>query len=344
MLGDVIMIDQSAIMTEAQPTIAIYCNEQFKKVITSTENFVTWFDKLLMGEIDSDQPYLIKHHVRMIYLCFAIEGGSDDPFKEGQDLDCDDDADITMHVTEGHNKNTGNTYYVLTVIDKFDERSKCSTRQYESDHWKSIFLQYYMDKHSLSVPDYPRKGVIFKDMSPILANPIAYKEMIYVMKQVINKFGSVNYIAGLDSRGYYFGPTLAHELGCGFIPVRKTKKIPKGKGVEIITEEFTTEYSEDSFGLIRNKKYENCTVVILDDLLATGGSIKAATKVLTNAGLTVKGVVTAYDVPGLRDKSLDITNNDNNTDINATYPIYTLCRPGFDVVRDMKKYPNSFFY
>jgi ribose-phosphate pyrophosphokinase len=176
---------------------------------------------------------------------------------------------------------------------------------------QSCVDRFYIDHYARYVPDFPRPGVLFKDITPIMVDPtllgIVNSQLVWI---VTNNFPDIDYIAGLDSRGFYFAPVLAQMLGKGFIPIRKALKLPvtesdRNDRTKIVVESYSTEYSEDQFGLIPEEVYIGKRVLILDDLLATGGSIEAATNVLANAGMAVAGALTVYDVRGLRDMAYE---------------------------------------
>ncbi len=192
----------------------------------------------------------------------------------------------------------------------------------------SCVYQFYLNRFARYIPDYPREGVLFKDITPIVSDKNLLNYLFRELERVVKyNYSDVDYFAGLDARGFYFAPTLSQIFGKGFIPIRKASKLPKTD--QVITESYETEYSEDQFGLIPDENYQGKNVLIIDDLLATGGSIDGAQKVLTNAGLNVLGAVTVYDVESLR---------------NVEKPVktFSLVRPNIcvsdqNVVMDVKK-------
>ena len=182
------------------------------------------------------------------------------------------------------------------------------------DHVAQItdaFEKYIIDSNTSHIPDYPKAGIMFKDMTPIMTNHDLLNIMYVMLERMItNNFdlSQIDYFAGLDARGFYLAPVLARVFKKGFIPVRKASKLPKSDSVKIVTASYDTEYSNDEFGLHYRDEYtidtdknkRKKTVLILDDLLATGGSIVGAAKVLEAVGLMVVGAVTVYDVTPLR--------------------------------------------
>jgi ribose-phosphate pyrophosphokinase len=182
--------------------------------------------------------------------------------------------------------------------------------------------KFIIDINTDIIPNYPKPGIMFKDMTSITINHTLLNIMYVLLEKMItNNFDltQIDYFAGLDSRGFYFAPILARIFKKGFIPVRKANKIPKDEAIKIASASYDTEYSTDEFSLHYRSEYcmntgisqRNKTVLILDDLLATGSSIIGASKVLKNVGLDVIGAVTIYDVPALRSTSKEKLNNNN---------------------------------
>lgn len=175
---------------------------------------------------------------------------------------------------------------------------------------KDCLEKFMIDDFTDMIPDYPKPGVMFKHMTSITVNPTLLNTMYDLLERMIHSnfdVDQIDYFAGLDARGFYFAPVLAKIFKKGFIPVRKAKKIPRSDTYKIATQSYGTEYSEDEFGLEYRDEFmveagkPKKNVLILDDLLATGGSLIGASSVLQKVGLTVVGAVTVYDVPVLRE-------------------------------------------
>ena len=129
------------------------------------------------------------------------------------------------------------------------------------------------------VQDFPTKGIVFKDITPLLKNPLALKFasaalLALVADQKIDK------VVGMESRGFFFGPILASELKAGFVPVRKSGKLP----AETITELYTLEYGVDSLEIHADSLVKGEKVLIHDDVLATGGTAVAVSKLVERLG------------------------------------------------------------
>ncbi len=126
-------------------------------------------------------------------------------------------------------------------------------------------------RHLRDVPDFPRAGIVFKDISPVLADPQAFSEAIAAMAAPW-RGQPLDAIIGIESRGFILGAALAHELGVGFIPARKPGKLP-GRTIGI---DYGLEYGRDRLELQADAFAPGSRVLVVDDVLATGGTLKAA--------------------------------------------------------------------
>ncbi len=129
------------------------------------------------------------------------------------------------------------------------------------------------------VPDFPKKGIIFKDITTLLNNQEAFKSSIDLLADECKKY-SVESIIGIESRGFIFGTPLALELNTGFVPIRKPGKLP----ADVISETYELEYGSDSIEIHKDAISPGQKVVIIDDLLATGGTASAACKLVEKIG------------------------------------------------------------
>ena len=121
------------------------------------------------------------------------------------------------------------------------------------------------------VPDFPKKGIMFFDITTMLKNPDAVEEVANCLYDMYKDKG-VTKVVGLESRGFIFAPILANKLHVGFVPIRKPGKLP----ADTIEQSYTKEYGTDTLQMHKDAINENDVVLIHDDLLATGGSMKAA--------------------------------------------------------------------
>ncbi|MCK5023551.1 MAG: adenine phosphoribosyltransferase [Candidatus Aenigmarchaeota archaeon] len=150
-----------------------------------------------------------------------------------------------------------------------------------------------------TVPHFPKEGVMFKDITTLLQDSDAFR---YVIAEMLKKIEGkkIDKVVSAESRGFIFGSVLAHELGAGFVPLRKPGKLP----AKTIKEEFDTEYSKDAFEIHEDSVKKGENVLIVDDLLATGGTLKASVKLIERLGGNIVGisVLIELDFLGGRDK------------------------------------------
>ena len=126
------------------------------------------------------------------------------------------------------------------------------------------------------VPDFPKEGILFRDITTLIKNPEGLKIAVDTLYEIY-KDEKIDYVAGIESRGFIFGMPLAYKLGCGFIPVRKPNKLP----CEVISEEYALEYGTDKIEIHKDALKAGDRVLIVDDLLATGGTAAAAAKLIS---------------------------------------------------------------
>jgi adenine phosphoribosyltransferase len=139
--------------------------------------------------------------------------------------------------------------------------------------------------HIVEVPDFPKPGISFKDITPVLKNAEAYRFVIDRMYDEFRDRG-VDLVLGVESRGFLFGAPLAVKLGRGFIPVRKPGKLPR----ERISASYALEYGVDALEVHRDAVRDGQKVVLVDDVLATGGTIAACAQLVRKLGGEVVGV------------------------------------------------------
>lgn len=145
------------------------------------------------------------------------------------------------------------------------------------------------------VPNFPKPGILFRDISPLLANPDAFKAAILQLERASKPF-EYTHILGIESRGFIFGATLAHHTGTGFALARKPNKLPLASH----RESYGLEYGSDSLELQQSTLPNGAKVLIVDDVLATGGTIVAANQLLKKAGFEVAGALTLLEISGLQ--------------------------------------------
>jgi len=145
------------------------------------------------------------------------------------------------------------------------------------------------------VPDFPEVGVVFEDLTPVLADGDALGAVIAELSRASRRLGA-DVVGGLDARGFLLGSAVAYDLGVGILAIRKKGKLPP----PVITQEYTTEYSTAALEIpAEGIELAGRKVVLVDDVLATGGTLVAATDLIERAGGSVVGYVVVLEVEGL---------------------------------------------
>lgn len=135
-----------------------------------------------------------------------------------------------------------------------------------------------------NIPNYPKEGIQFKDITTAIKQSKIFKEIIDLfVKQYKNK--QIDYIVGIESRGFIFASALAYVLECGVIPIRKSGKLP----ADVISQEYELEYGKDKIEIHADALKKNDKVLIIDDLLATGGTTLASAELINKTGADIIG-------------------------------------------------------
>jgi adenine phosphoribosyltransferase len=148
------------------------------------------------------------------------------------------------------------------------------------------------------VPDFPKPGILFRDISPLLANPLAFKEAVNQLDLLAQAF-DYTHILGIESRGFIFGSALAHHAHKGLALARKPNKLPLATHREF----YGLEYGQDSLEIQQSTLPKNARVLLIDDVLATGGTLIAANRLLHNAGFKVCGAITLLEIAALNGRT-----------------------------------------
>jgi adenine phosphoribosyltransferase len=145
-----------------------------------------------------------------------------------------------------------------------------------------------------TIPDYPKPGIMFRDITTLLGNPRAFRRAVDEMVQPYAGL-KIDKVAGLEARGFILGGAVAHQLGVGFIPVRKKGKLPH----TVIGEDYALEYGTDRVEIHTDALEKGDRVLLVDDLIATGGTAGAGIRLLERAGAKVIGCTFVIDLPEL---------------------------------------------
>ena len=145
-----------------------------------------------------------------------------------------------------------------------------------------------------TIPDYPKKGIMFRDITTLIENPEGFRESVERMASAHRGLG-ITHVAGIEARGFIFGAAVAISLGVGFVPVRKSGKLPG----ETIGQNYALEYGVDTIEIHADVVNENHRVLLVDDLIATGGTAIAALNLLRRTGARVDHAAFVIDLPDI---------------------------------------------
>lgn len=148
-----------------------------------------------------------------------------------------------------------------------------------------------------TIPDYPKTGIMFRDITTLIKSDEGFKATIDIFYERY-KHQNIDKIVGIESRGFIFGSALAYALGKGFIPMRKPGKLP----AEVISEEYDLEYGKDKIEIHQDSLSKGDKVIIIDDLLATGGTALAAKKLVTKLEAEILEFAFVVELPELKGK------------------------------------------
>ena len=151
-----------------------------------------------------------------------------------------------------------------------------------------------LEDYIATIPNYPIEGVLFRDVTPILQHGEAFKTAVDQLAEIGREL-KADVICGPESRGFIFGAPVALELGIGFVPVRKPGKLPR----ETISCKYDLEYGSNELFMHKDSVEKGQRVLIVDDLLATGGTVKAAATMIEELGGIVAGYAFVIELEGL---------------------------------------------
>lgn len=148
------------------------------------------------------------------------------------------------------------------------------------------------------IPDFPKPGIMFRDITTLLRDPVGLKYTIDLLAQQVEDL-SPEYIVGMESRGFIFGAALAYQLGIGFVPVRKPGKLP----AQVHSAEYILEYGTDKLEIHQDAIERHRRVLIVDDLIATGGTAVATTRLLQAVSANLVGCAFVIELDALNGRS-----------------------------------------
>jgi adenine phosphoribosyltransferase len=145
-----------------------------------------------------------------------------------------------------------------------------------------------------AIPDFPIPGILFRDIMPLLGDKAGFKSMVDLFVDTYRD-ANIEYVVGIEARGYMLGSAVAYALGAGFVPVRKPGKLPGKK----YTEEYELEYGTNTLEIHADAVGNGARVLVIDDLLATGGTMAATLRLLERLGADVVGVGVLIELAAL---------------------------------------------
>ena len=145
-----------------------------------------------------------------------------------------------------------------------------------------------------TIPDYPRPGVMFRDITTLLGNARVFHQ---VVEELVRPWRNeeIDYVAGIEARGFILGGAVAHQLAAGFVPIRKKGKLPH----TTVRVAYSLEYGLDEMEMHRDAVASGDRIVLVDDLIATGGTAEAAVKLLRSLGASILAACFVIDLPDL---------------------------------------------
>ena len=155
-----------------------------------------------------------------------------------------------------------------------------------------------LGKYIRSIPDYPKKGILFRDITTLIKNKDAFKETIDQLSKLASKI-KYNKLIAIESRGFIFASALSYKLSKSLILMRKKDKLP----ADTFSQDFVLEYGKATIEVHKDSINKNDSVIIIDDLIATGGTSEAAAKLVEKSGGKVAGfifVINLYDLGGIK--------------------------------------------
>ena len=160
------------------------------------------------------------------------------------------------------------------------------------------------------IPDFPKPGILFQDISPLLANPAAFATVIAALSAVVDE---IDHVAALDARGFILGSAVALHKKVGFIPIRKAGKLPH----TTFSRSYSLEYGQDKLEIHTDAMAAGSRVLLIDDVLATGGTLKAAILLIRDLGAVVVSAAVLLEIAELAGRA-------NIAQLDSAPPIFSL--------------------
>lgn len=156
-----------------------------------------------------------------------------------------------------------------------------------------------LKQYIADIPNFPKEGILFRDVTPLIADKDAYRESIRLLSEFA-KNKNVDVVVGPEARGFLFGCPVACEIGCGFVPVRKPGKLPR----DVVSQTYDLEYGNNEIQMHADSIQPGQNVLIVDDLLATGGTVNATVQLIERMGGHVVGIAFLIELEALKGRQL----------------------------------------
>lgn len=167
-----------------------------------------------------------------------------------------------------------------------------------------------LKKYIRDIPDFPKQGILFRDITTLLKNKTAFKRTIDGLARAV-KEKKIDYVVAVESRGFIFGAALAYKLGAGFVPVRKKGKLP----AETLSITYDLEYGTDTLEIHKDAIRPDSKILVVDDLLATGGTVAAVCQLTQKVKANVAGIIFLIELCSLKGR-----------DKLKNYPVFSLIK------------------
>jgi len=158
-----------------------------------------------------------------------------------------------------------------------------------------MFDEQFLKGKIRAINDYPKKGIVFRDITTLIKDDTAFMMCIDQLAEEL-KGRNIDYVVGVEARGFIFGAALAYKMGKGFVPVRKKGKLP----YDTVSKEYDLEYASATIEMHKDSIGRGSGVVLIDDLLATGGTAKAAADLISEIGGKVEAIAFIVELEGLK--------------------------------------------
>jgi len=244
-----------------------------KNIIIAIESYLdkvddVWYDKCVVVIRWKDT---IIHTVSKTLVSFDNRL-MDMLFQNSKEMPHGRDITLGSIIADIYNTASDNWYECYNKFDRVHHIKETLNQLIENELKKLVY------DNIPKIQDFPKKGIIFSDVISMFSDGMIKSIIMYYIKRAINTEINYDYIVGLESRGFIIGSMIANDLECGFVPIRKAGKLPG----ETYQAKYIKEYGEDVFEIQKNALKENASVLVVDDILATGGSLMAAKELLSN--------------------------------------------------------------